>query len=328
VDGDCSIAIVNLTINPVNDPPVAVDDHFTTPEETPVSGNVLPNDIDDEKDPYTVTQFVISGDPTIHKVGEQTTIPNEGEILVNSDGTFTFVPASNFNGAVTPLLYSISDGKGGTASASLFITVLPLNDPPIALDDVYQGVENTPVTGVLTVNDSDPDGDLIVVSSKPVVPPLHGTVVLMPDGTFTYNPTIDYVGTDQFVYELCDRGNPGKCTAATAKITITKNSQCEVYVPNSFSPNGDGIHDTFKVRCMYNYDNPIMQIYNRWGNLVFTKDHYGNANFWGNEPDSWWDGHSNNKLDVSGDYLPVGTYYYVLKLDSNTVLTGFIYLNK
>jgi hypothetical protein len=79
---------------------------------------------------------------------------------------------------------------------------------------------------------------------------------------------------------------------------------------------------------MYNYDNPIMQIYNRWGNLVFTKDHYGNANFWGNEPDSWWDGHSNNKLDVSGDYLPVGTYYYVLKLDSNTVLTGFIYLNK
>jgi len=328
LDGDCSMAIVNLTIIPVNDPPVAVDDHFTTPEDTPLSGNVLPNDIDYENDPTSVTQFIITGDPTVHKVGEKTSIPNEGEISLNADGKFTFVPASNFNGSVTPVLYSITDGKGGTASASLFITVLPLNDPPIALDDVYQAVENTPISGVLTANDSDPDGDAIKASPYAIVAPSHGFVFIKQDGTFTYKPLIDYIGTDQFVYEICDNGNPGKCTTATATITIVKNSDCEVFVPNSFSPNADGIHDTFKIQCMYNYDNPIIEIYNRWGNLVFVKDHYGNVNFWGNELDAWWDGRSNNKLDVSGDYLPVGTYYYILKLDSKNVHTGFIYLNK
>ena len=203
-----------------------------------------------------------------------------------------------------------------------------MNDPPIAIDDAYQGVENTEITGVLTINDSDPNGDLIKVNPRPVKAPDHGSLILMPDGTFTYKPVIDYIGSDQFVYEICDNGSPSKCATATATITILKNSECEVNVPNSFSPNGDGIHDTFKIECLYNYDNPIMEVFNRWGNLVFVKDHYGNVNFWGNDHDAWWDGRSTNKLDVSGDYLPVGTYYYVLKLDSKKVLTGFIYLNK
>ncbi len=328
VDGDCSIAIVNLTIKPVNDPPVAVDDYATTQEHKPVSGNVLTNDTDVENDPITVVQFKVNGDNGVHNPGESVVIPNVGSIVIGTNGAYTFTSSGYFSGNVPPIPYSISDGNGGTATAVLYINVLPVNDPPIAIDDAYQGVENTEITGVLTINDSDPNGDLIKVNPRPVKAPDHGSLILMPDGTFTYKPVIDYIGSDQFVYEICDNGSPSKCATATATITILKNSECEVNVPNSFSPNGDGIHDTFKIECLYNYDNPIMEVFNRWGNLVFVKDHYGNVNFWGNDHDAWWDGRSTNKLDVSGDYLPVGTYYYVLKLDSKKVLTGFIYLNK
>ena len=83
-----------------------------------------------------------------------------------------------------------------------------------------------------------------------------------------------------------------------------------------------------KIRCIYNYDNPIIEIYNRWGNLVFSKEHYGDTTFWGSEQDAWWDGHSNSKWNVSNEPLPVGTYYYVLKLGSNKAQTGFIFLNR
>ena len=103
---------------------------------------------------------------------------------------------------------------------------------------------------------------------------------------------------------------------------------CEVKVPNSFSPNGDGIHDNFKIHCLYNYENPILEIYNRWGNLVYKKDHYGDTDFWGGEADAWWTGGSDHKWTVGTEQLPVGTYYYVLKLSRTKILTGFLFLNK
>jgi hypothetical protein len=82
------------------------------------------------------------------------------------------------------------------------------------------------------------------------------------------------------------------------------------------------------VRCLYNYDNPEIKIYNRWGNLVFVKDHYGDVAVWGSEVDAWWNGRSNQKWNVTEAELPVGTYYYILKLDGSKVLTGFLYLNR
>jgi gliding motility-associated-like protein len=109
---------------------------------------------------------------------------------------------------------------------------------------------------------------------------------------------------------------------------ITKDENCPVYIPNSFSPNGDGVHDTFKIRCIYNYENPVIEVYNRWGNLVYKKEHYGDIDYWGSEADAWWNGWSDNKLTLGSKELPVGTYYYVVKLDKTKALTGFLFLSK
>jgi gliding motility-associated-like protein len=87
-----------------------------------------------------------------------------------------------------------------------------------------------------------------------------------------------------------------------------------------FSPNGDGIHDTFTIEGIALRPNNTLKIYNRWGALVYSKDNYNNT----------WDGTSDNKLTIKkGDGLPVGVYFYVLDFhDEGKKWTGYIYLNR
>jgi hypothetical protein len=98
------------------------------------------------------------------------------------------------------------------------LTVTPVNDPPVAVDDSYSTDQGTdlfvPAPGVLD-NDSDPDGDEL--TARLVIPPADGSVVLNPDGSFTHTPNPGFSGTDSFEYEV-DDGNDG---TDTATVTIT-----------------------------------------------------------------------------------------------------------
>lgn len=96
----------------------------------------------------------------------------------------------------------------------------PSNDPPNAADDVNTTQVNTPVSGDVSTNDSDPNSDNLIYTTTPVTDPQHGSVVLNSDGTYTYTPDNGYVGTDTFVYEVCDDGTPSECDQATVTITI------------------------------------------------------------------------------------------------------------
>ena len=96
----------------------------------------------------------------------------------------------------------------------------------------------------------------------------------------------------------------------------------ELFIPNAFSPDGDGINDTWNIRGgLYNYPNNNLVIFNRWGLKVYEADGYNNN----------WDGTNNGNSNSGNDSkLPVGTYYYVLDLNSNgkNVKKGFIYLTR
>jgi VCBS repeat-containing protein len=200
-DGSCSTAIVSITVNPANDAPVAANDIATTPEDTPISGNVLTNDTDTEGTALTVTQFVVNGDPATYLAGQTATISLVGTIKIESDGTFTFSPYANYYGPVPTVTYTNSDGSL-TDTATLDITVIPVNDAPVAADDSYTTAEDVPLTGNLALNDTR-SGDGSNVWSV-VTNPLHGTVIINLDGTFTYTPTGNYTGPDSFTYKLCD----------------------------------------------------------------------------------------------------------------------------
>jgi gliding motility-associated-like protein/uncharacterized repeat protein (TIGR01451 family) len=205
----CDTATVTIDILPVNDKPVAVDDSATTPEDTPVTFSLSANDsdVDGNLDPTTVG--LLSTPPA-----------TQGTVLNNGDGTITFVPAPNFNGTVTPFEYRICDTGGLCDTATVYINVTPVNDPPVAVNDGYNTPQNTPVIGEVDLNDTDPDSNLNPNGVTLVSGPSDGTLTLNPDGSFTYTPDNGFSGTDQFVYSICDLGTPVYCDTAIASIVV------------------------------------------------------------------------------------------------------------
>src|SRR5205823_2614884 len=141
-DGDCSTAVVTISVTAVNDPPVATDDSASTPEDVPVTIDPLANDSDADGDPLTVRDSVTYS----------------GTVVVVGGLNLLFSPSTHFNVTVT-ITYTICDGNGGSATATVTVTVTPVNDPPVAADDSASTPEDVPVTIAPLANDSDVDGD-------------------------------------------------------------------------------------------------------------------------------------------------------------------------
>ena len=195
--GGTSTATVAVTVNSVNDAPVAGNDTAVTDEDTAVTVNVLGNDSDVDGDSLTVT-----GASALH-----------GSVTINANGTLTYSPAGNYNGGDT-ITYTVADGKGGSATATVAVTVNPVNDAPVAVDDSVSIVEDNAVTFAPLANDSDVDGDSLTVTSAGAE---HGTVVVNSNGTLTYTPNANYNGTDHVTYTISD----GNGSTAMATVTIT-----------------------------------------------------------------------------------------------------------
>ncbi len=212
-DGSLSnTGTVNITVNPVNDAPVAADDAFVGDEDTQISGNVL-------ADNGSGADSDVDGD-VLSVVAEVITTANGGTVNLLSDGSFTYDPAMHYNGPDS-FSYTLSDGSlSDTATAS--ITVTPVNDAPEAIDDAFVGDEDTQISGnVLADNgsgaDSDIDGDSLSVTAAVITTANGGTVNLLSDGSFTYDPAAHYNGPDSFSYTLSDGS---LSDTGTANITV------------------------------------------------------------------------------------------------------------
>ena len=200
-NGGTDSATVTVTIDSIgNDPPNAVDDTATTDEDVVGVINVLSNDTDVELDPLNVTGA---------------SNPPNGTAVVNGDNTITYTPDANFNGQDS-FTYDISDGNGGTDSATVIVTVNPINDVPDAVNDAANIDEDTATPINVLSNDTDVDLDTLNVIGASN--PSNGTAVVNGDNTITYTPNPNYSGTDSFTYDISD-GNGGTDTT-TVNITV------------------------------------------------------------------------------------------------------------
>ena len=182
---------------PANTPPVAYDDYATTYEDQPVSGYVLANDTD--ADGHALAAALLSSTAN-------------GTVSLGANGFFLYTPAANFSG-YDSFDYAVADGYGGTDVGTVWITVIAVNDPPVLPPYTFTTDEDDSCGGV--VSGSDPDGDVLIYTVE--TGPMHGTVILNPDGSFTYTPDENYHGTDEFGYSVSD-GHGG---SATGTVTFT-----------------------------------------------------------------------------------------------------------
>ncbi len=203
-NGGFDTGAVTVTVRPVNDPPLAAADTATTNEDVPVTIPALANDSDVDGDTLSVTSFTQPA-------------PAAGVVTLNADGTFTFSPILNFNGAAS-FAYTVSDGNGGVSTANVTVTVIPVNDPPVAVNDTASTTEDTPVTltaAILLQNDTDPDGDTLTLTAVQNGP--SGTVTLS-GSQVIFTPAPNFSGSATFTYTVND-GNGGTA-AATVTVTV------------------------------------------------------------------------------------------------------------
>src|SRR5205814_5446608 len=131
-------------------------------------------------------------------------------------GGFTYTPDADFNGT-DDFTYQVSDGHGGTSSATVSITVNPVNDAPVAHGGTLATDEDAP--GNVTVTATDVDGDALMFGV--VDGPAHGTLTSFnaDTGAYTYQPAANYNGPDQFTFRASD----GNLNSDTAIVSITVN---------------------------------------------------------------------------------------------------------
>ncbi|MEI6678556.1 MAG: Ig-like domain-containing protein, partial [Mariniphaga sp.] len=210
-NGDCSTATVTITVDPVNDPPVInasplaqsmIEDGGTIILDIP--GNTTNYDGD------VLTTSIVQ--PAVH-----------GTVTIDSSGKLLYTPNVNYNGVET-FTYRVCDNGTPSlcATGTITITVTPVNDAPVAVNDVATIAEDGVLNGTsLLANDSDPEGNTLIINTTPKIGPLFGTLIINSNGTYTYTPAANYNGTDSFTYEVCDNGIPSLCTTATVTITVT-----------------------------------------------------------------------------------------------------------
>ena len=190
-----NIATVTVTVTAtLNNPPVANDLNVVTDEDTSLVIDPTTNDSDPDSDPLTVIAFDAAS-------------AQGGTVVDNGGNTLLYTPASNFNGADS-FSYTISDGRGGTDSATVFITVNPVNDAVVCTDVTLSTDVDTPLdidvaTDLLsTCSDSDNDPITLVSTTQPTEP--GSTLSDDGAGTLTYTPASGFSGQDSFTYTATD----------------------------------------------------------------------------------------------------------------------------
>ncbi|MGF1638203.1 MAG: Ig-like domain-containing protein, partial [Cyclobacteriaceae bacterium] len=289
----------------VNQQPVAENDEFDTPNNVTLNGNVLLNDSDPDSD-----DLIVNTTPA--------TAPEHGLLSLNVDGTFSYTPTANYIGEDS-FVYEVCDNGAPSlcATATVTITVTSSNQAPVAMDNVFETPINTLLNGNVMLNDTDPDGDDLLVNTTPVTLPMHGDLVLESDGTFTYTPDQDFTGEDDFTYQVCDNGAPSLCAEAEVRITVLEGST-ELIIYEGISPDGDGKNDEWKIINIDKYPDNVVRIFNRWGSLVYETKGYNNT-------DRVWKGESM----IDGGIVANGTYFYIIDLgNGHKKLNGYIVTNK
>jgi len=223
-DGQAS-ANVTVTVNPTNEPPVVGDLSAETVQGTPVDIDVLAEASDPDGDELSIASF---------------NQPDNGTVT-QSGGVLRYQPGEQFVGS-DAFTFTIDDGRGGQASATVTVTVQRGNQPPVVGDLSAETLRSRPVDIVVLAEASDPDGDELSIASFDQ--PENGTVTQSGD-VLRYQPDNEFVGSDNFSFTISD-GRGGSATASVVVDVVFAN-RAPVARPDRATTAADGESVTVDV---------------------------------------------------------------------------------
>ena len=188
---------VRIEVGGENDAPVAVNDLAETDEDEAVTIDVLANDSDADGDALAISAV---------------TAPASGSAMIVDGTAIRFTPADDVSGAFT-FNYTVDDGRGGSASATVVVTVRPVNDAPVARDDAAAALSGQSVDIDVLANDADPENGPLAITA--VTQPGNGTATIR-DGRIVYAAPEGLASTETFTYTVAD----GAGATATATVTV------------------------------------------------------------------------------------------------------------
>ncbi|MFT3979201.1 MAG: Ig-like domain-containing protein [Ferruginibacter sp.] len=237
-------------------PPIANTDIAATKSGMPVTVKTLANDMagipERKLVPSSVTITVAA------RYGAATVNSTTGDITYTSRGLFT---------GMDTVVYTVNDDTEPVslqASAMQVIQVLPEEggaNTTLAADDYVNTIANTPVSGNVKTNDTDPEGNVQNIAPQNVNVPGKGIFVLNTDGTFTFTPEAGFTGPVSFVYNTCDDGTPQACAGATLYITVSSVADPDL-TPSTRISNGTFIEPLNTVR------NFVIEVNEIYGNAI------------------------------------------------------------
>ncbi|HEY8183272.1 MAG TPA: Ig-like domain-containing protein [Thermoanaerobaculia bacterium] len=221
-DSRCATGTVNVTVNPVNDPPAAVGDAKNTNEDTALvfaSSDLTANDAAGpaNESGQSLTVTTVASNANTH-----------GSVAL-AGGQITYTPEADYNGPAA-FTYQVCDNGAPSlcATGTVNITVAAVNDAPVAVSDALAteaGMMLTFAAADLTTNDStgpaDESSQTLTVTAVTATTETHGTVVLDAEGHVKYTPEMFFAGEATFTYQVCDNGTPSQCSNGAVTVTVS-----------------------------------------------------------------------------------------------------------
>jgi gliding motility-associated-like protein len=241
------------------------------------------------------------------------TPPKHGEAVVTDNTFITYSPKDSYYGEDS-FTYKVCNTYGSCGEATVEIQVDNIDFKPKAVNDTVTYLHGEPVQINFLENDlieGDRPWSIFFLSDLN-----RGSFEELDEGLLEVEFERTFVGMDSMQYQVCDSDND--CTEAYIFFKVIHGGGVEFYVPQGFSPNGDGINDTFYVPDFTSYAGIQVQIFDSWGNLVYESKDYKND----------WDGMANNGSN-KGRIINAGTYYYKITISGvNEAITGFVQVVK
>ncbi len=236
-----------------------------------------------------------------------------GTVVVEDDYTITFIPDRSFFGP-DEFKYKVCNVDGSCGEATVFVEIEDVDFYPEAVNDTVSYLHGSSVVVDFMAND-------LIEGDEPITPTIvgqlyQGDYYLNADNKLEVEFERRFVGTDSLDYIICDADND--CSQARIFFNVKHGGDIDFYIPEGFSPNGDGINDTFYVPDFSTYQNISISVVDSWGSIVYQNTSYQND----------WNGIANSG-SKKGQLVPAGTYYYIITIKGVTKkITGFVYVAK